>query len=283
MRAGGNSLPVPPELEEAPALAFGIESVFEGECSECQDIGYVRDNLPTSHPEFGKLLPCPSCKGGARMENLRAVSRLTPEMMGHDLKDFLPRNHLHDVRHQVTTWLRVGYGWLTLTGPPGTGKTFLLSAIANLVIAEGKPALYTTVADLLDDLKATFNPKSDQIYSTLFASVMGVEYLLLDEIEKFYGTAWAMEAVFRLMEHRSRHTNLKTVLATNVDLRPLQMGKVVSLHPESLHVGYLESRIMGGTLVADFWRESDFRPELARLRAQSAEVLDDEWEQGELV
>lgn len=249
----------------------------------------VREDLPIEHPDFGQLHPCPACRGDAVLESLQAMSRLSDEMLGCKLEDFDPRQHLQRVVTQIRAWFRSAPSWLTMTGPHGTGKTFLMAAIANHYTSIGTPALYTTVADLLEDLKKTFNPNSDQIYSALFADVMEVPVLMLDEAEKWQGTEWAQVQVFRLLEHRSRDlARYRTVLATNTDLRPLlaRPGSA-DLYEGSLFPNYVESRILAGVLITDFWLETDLRFAIGQARREQLKETErevrKEWEQGELI
>lgn len=282
MRQPDDSLPE--ELEQGPKLAHGVVSEYDkGTCS-CGGLGVVRYDVPTGDERFGKLFPCPDCRGDVWMERLKTLSRLNEELLTCDLKLFDPRQHLGRVVSRIRTWMRANYGWLTLTGPHGTGKTYLLAAMTNHYISVGTPALYTTVADLLADLQATFNPKSDQVYSTLFARVMDVEVLMLDEAEKWHGTEWAQVQVFRLLEHRSRHlSQYKTVLATNTDLRPLEESPgSMDLYPSPMFPNYIESRITGGMIISDFWNETDFRPVMAAARREKLKEDEDQWEQMEL-
>lgn len=246
-------------------MAFGVQSEFGTECETCRGIGFVRHDVGISDPEFGKLHPCPECRGTAKLEALRKLSRLDDELAQADLALFDPRTNLGVVVPRIRTWMRANYGWLTLSGPHGTGKTYLLAAMANAYVGQGTAALYTTLADLLADLQATFHPKSDQVYSRLFASVMDVDVLLMDEAEKFHGTVWAQVQVFRLLEHRSRSmSKYKTVLATNTDLRPLEQAPgSVDLYHDPLFPNYIESRISGGMIISNFWNETDFRPIMA--------------------
>lgn len=265
----------PQELDHKPDLAFGVQSDFGKGCQTCNGIGFVRHDLEVSHRDFGKLHPCPECRGTAKMDYLRKLSRLGGELAAVGFEYFDPRYHLGQVVARIQTWMRANYGWLTLSGPHGTGKTFLLAAMTNQYIRNGTPALYTTVADLLGDLQATFHPKSSQVYSKLFANVMDVDVLLLDEAEKFHGTEWAQVQVFRLLEHRSRSmSQYKTVLATNTDLRPLvaKPGSV-DLYQGSLFPNYIESRIVGGMIITDFWKETDFRPIMAAHFSVEGEIL----------
>ena len=276
---------LPSELEQTPSLAHGLQSGYgEGECG-CGGLGVVRYDVPMTDDKFGKLFPCPDCRGDVWMERLKTLSRLDDELLGCNLGQFDPRQHLGRVTARIRTWMRANYGWLTLTGPHGTGKTYLLAAMANHYISVGTPALYTTVADLLADLQATFNPKSDQVYSTLFADVMEVEVLLLDEAEKWHGTEWAQVQVFRLLEHRSRSlSKYKTVLATNTDLRPLETTPgSMDLYHSPLFPNYIESRICGGMIISDFWNETDFRPVMAAAIQETLEEGGEEWEQTSLI
>jgi len=196
---------------------------------------------------------------------------LSGDLTTQTLDTFLPRNHLGLVLSRVKHWMRTGSEWLTLSGPPGTGKTHLLAGIANLAIDTKTPALYTTVADLIGDLQRTFDPKSDQVFSSLFARVLDVPVLLLDELEKWRGTQWASEQMFRMFEHRMRHGKThRTVLATNMDLRPMLAGRKVTVLTDPLYPDYLESRIAGGTLLTEFWLEHDFRPIAAAARREEA-------------
>ena len=259
--------PAPSEVAQKPDLAFGVTSEFSETCPACKGLGYVRHDVPMSHPDFGRLFDCLECRGAAKLERLRRMSRLSPALAKARFDDFDPRTHLGRVTTNIKAWMRAtSPGWLTLTGPNGVGKTFLLACIINTYLETKTPALYTTVADLLSDLQDTFNPKSEQVFSALFANVMAVDVLALDEAEKWHGTSWAQTQVFRLLEHRNRHPELRTVLATNSDLRPLAMMKPATLHPDTLYPGYLESRISEGMIIGDFWLEGDFRPILAAAR-----------------
>ena len=58
-------------------------------------------------------------------------------------------------------------GWLLVHGPSGAGKTHVAAAIANRCIERGQPALFVVVPDLLDHLRAAYNPNSEMGYDAL--------------------------------------------------------------------------------------------------------------------
>lgn len=185
---------------------------------------------------------------------LAKVSRLTPEMFRFRVKDF--RDPLgFGVLEKLEA--AGGRGWVTLSGPHGSGKTFLLAAIVNESLRADVEAVYTTAADLLADLRRTYDKDQDTSFSTLFEQLLGVPVLCLDEIEKFSATAWAEEQIFRLIDHRYRAWDQGlTVLATNRDTR-----SGAAIVESTRHPNYWESRIADARFTTiNLWGSPDFRP-----------------------
>ena len=108
-------------------------------------------------------------------------------------------------------------GWLVLEGPYGCGKTHLAAAIANASIENGTQVLFAIVPDLLDHLRSTFSPTSEQTYDELFEAVRQVPLLILDDLGSENTTPWAAEKLFQIINHRYNH-RLPTVITTNQDL-----------------------------------------------------------------
>lgn len=104
-------------------------------------------------------------------------------------------------------------GWLVFTGSHASGKSHLAAAIANAAQDGGALPLYIMVPDLLDHLRATFNPQSPVSYDRLFEEVRRSELLILDDLGTQSATPWAREKLYQLFNHRY-NAQLPTVITT---------------------------------------------------------------------
>jgi DNA replication protein DnaC len=135
----------------------------------------------------------------------------------------LAREHADNLRRAVET--ARGYaanpkGWLLFTGMYGCGKTHLAAAIANERTRLGHPALFVVVPDLLDHLRATFNPQSTVPYDKRFEEVRRTPFLVLDDLGTESATPWAQEKLYQLFNHRYV-AKLPTVVTTAKELEEL--------------------------------------------------------------
>ena len=111
--------------------------------------------------------------------------------------------------------------WLVFTGPYGCGKTHLAAAIANYRVNQGYSALFVVVPDLLDHLRATFNPQSLVSYDKRFEEVRTAPLLILDDLGTQSATTWAQEKLFQLFNHRY-NARLPTVITMQETVEELE-------------------------------------------------------------
>lgn len=104
-------------------------------------------------------------------------------------------------------------GWLIFTGGYGSGKTHLGAAIANYQAELGSAPLFVMVPDLLDHLRATFNPNSPVSYDRRFDEIRTTPLLILDDLGTQSMTPWVKEKLYQLFNHRY-HAELPTVITT---------------------------------------------------------------------
>jgi DNA replication protein DnaC len=185
------------------------------------------------HPRFGKALPCQCLLAeleSRHLSDLRAVSNLDA-LARYTFDSFKPggvglteekRNNLHKAYEIARTFAQEPQGWLVLLGGYGCGKTHLAAAIANQQIALGRTALFVVVPDLLDHLRATYNPHSPVAYDERFNQVRNAPLLILDDLGTQSSTEWAQEKLFQIFNYRY-NARLPTVATSNLDLEAIDI------------------------------------------------------------
>ncbi len=212
-------------------------------CPRCKGSGWLRRDLPPGHPNFGKPLECGCLLGRRRLRHQRellALSNLSEEQRELTLQNFTP--HVKGVQHAfrsvkalsqaLQTYGRKRAGgeksmggetpgptlpeaWVVLIGGVGVGKTHLALAVANAALDAEIVVLFATVPDLLDYLRATFDPdQRGPVYDELFQRMRSVELLVLDDLGTQRSSPWADEKLFQLINHRYSH-RLPTIITMN--------------------------------------------------------------------
>jgi DNA replication protein DnaC len=108
-------------------------------------------------------------------------------------------------------------GWFVIFGPSGSGKTHLAAAIANQQVALGNPPLFVTIPELMDHLRATFNPKSTVSYDRRFEEIKKSPLLILDDYGAQSSSQWVKEKLQQLINYRYL-TKLPTVITSGIYL-----------------------------------------------------------------
>jgi DNA replication protein DnaC len=216
-----------------PTISSINEPASRPQCPLCAGLGYVRENVPVGHPDFGKLFPC-RCKLAEieqqRLQRLRALSNLdhvarmtfdtfVPEGYGLPPDKAANLRFAYDLARQYAADPQ---GWLVLFGGYGCGKTHLAAAIANQVIECGDAVLLVVVPDLLDYLRATFAPNSLVAFDERFDEVRNTPLLILDDLGTQSSTAWAQEKLFQILNYRY-NARLPTVLTSNHSLEEIDL------------------------------------------------------------
>ncbi len=205
----------------------------EQTCPICNGLGYVRADVPLSHPDFGKLVPC-TCKleslAQRRVDKLRMLSELSV-LDRMTFESFVPEGrglppdkqaNLRWAYDEAQTFAENPEGWLILKGGYGCGKTHLAAAIANHCVERGRPVLFITVPDLLDHLRSSFGPSGSTHYGTRFEEIRDAPILILDDLGTEAPTSWAQEKLFQIFNHRY-NAQLPTVITTNHDLEEIPL------------------------------------------------------------
>ncbi len=221
----------PPPADADPAASPPPEEKWL--CPVCGGTGYLRQDVPIGHPNFGKLAEC-DCRKTEReakrfnalrsISNLGAMARFTFDRFvpdGYGLTEDRRRN-LHLAYDSAVSFAEEPKGWLILLGGYGCGKTHLAAAIANQVVKQGKAALFVVVPDLLDHLRATYSPHSTVTYDQRFEEIRAASLLILDDLGAHSSTPWAQEKLFQLFNYRY-NAQLPTVVTSNHELEDIDV------------------------------------------------------------
>lgn len=201
-------------------------------CPHCHGVGYIREDVPIGHANFGKLFAC-SCRlaeiQSATKQRQIEISSLGP-LQNKTFDSFRPEGHATNPNQRTS--LKLAYetalryaesprGWLLFHGSYGCGKTHLAAAIANARLAAGQPIMFVNAPDLLDHLRATFGPGSEVSYDALFDRVRNIPLLVIDDLGAESPTQWAQEKLYQIFNHRY-NAQLPTVITSNVELERIE-------------------------------------------------------------
>jgi DNA replication protein DnaC len=150
--------------------------------------------------------------GDKTFSNFNSRERELPAAQAENLRRALET--AREFAEDPSDWLvfnSVGYG---------NGKTHLAAAIANQLSVKGEPVLFVVVPDLLDHLRATFNPASGVRYDKRFDEVKSAPLLILDDLGTESATSWAREKLYQLFNYRY-NARLPTVITTATPIEDL--------------------------------------------------------------
>jgi DNA replication protein DnaC len=195
-------------------------------CPNCSGVGYIREDLPVGHPEFGRLQIC-TCRQAQVSQQVHsrlfALSNLD-ELRRLTFESFKPRGHIglpvfqadssERAYHHAWQYAHSLDGWLLLQGGYGCGKTHLAAAIANFAVDLGVPTLFITVPDMLDALRFAYG-ETESSFEERFEEIRRIELLILDDFGTQNATSWAQEKLFQIINFRYIN-RLPLVVTTNL-------------------------------------------------------------------
>ena len=215
-----------------------------------------------------------------RISNLGALTRFTFEALGEDAPA---------ATAQVRAYAAEPDGWLVLKGPSGSYKTHLAAAIANDRIARGEPVLFRFTPDLLDELRASYEPADGEPgFDALFELVRTAPLLILDDVDAAASSEWAREKLFQITNARY-NAALPTVftchsLTDSLDerlSRRLASGTVLDLSGGAPTSRYRQIGGMTRERLEDFGFHN-FHTRFPNYASQENESLQVAWEQAHL-
>ena len=226
------------QTKQNPSIPMQIEPLLNEsvsakptalQCPKCGGSQYVRLDVPRNHPSFGRVFACSACN----MEALTFSAGLNPQERTIRLADLDTdgRPGAEAMVRAMGQFLADGcYGFLTIHGGYGNGKSTALKAIVNACIERGIEARYVTMTEVMIYAREAFESQQqgDSDYGRI-AKLAKVCVLVIDELDKARITDYAREVQTHLFDIRYREAHrLGTVVAWNGRFRDIDMPWVLS-------------------------------------------------------
>ena len=213
-------------------ISSSINHLGDPDCPYCNGAGYLRQDLPIGHPNFGKLDIC-TCRQAKVSQQIRqrlfSLSHLD-DLNNLTFETFEPhgriglgeahRKSLEMAFNRSRQYAGNLQGWLLIMGNFGCGKTHLAASIANFAISIGVPTLFLTVPDLLDTLRFSYDSE-DTTFEERFEEIRNAGLLVLDDFGTQNATEWAQEKLFQIINYRYIN-HLPLVVTTNLSLDQIE-------------------------------------------------------------
>ena len=107
---------------------------------------------------------------------------------------------------------------IILTGPTGCGKTHLVAAAANALLARDVDVLFLVVPEFLDQLRASYRRENEgESDGELVRRAYTAPVLILDDLGAHNFTEWVQNQLFTIINYRLNH-ELPCLITTNLKL-----------------------------------------------------------------
>lgn len=212
---GGN---VKKLLEQIPPLDHLPETHPDQHCPLCDGYGHIID-------ENGAR-PCECVKKDVVLNTLED-SRVPKRFLDESLDTFSHTNTklracLNDAKKYVENYSKENSQGLYIYGPTGVGKTHIAISILKALIEKGHSGVFYNIVDLLDAIRATYDPQSNTAPKGQIEERLQRQILVLDDFGVQKTSSWVADRLYALINRR--YQDCKTLIITsNLEYDKLKM------------------------------------------------------------
>jgi DNA replication protein DnaC len=194
-------------------------------CRFCHGMEWVHPRDGKGRPIYTQTVRCRCMREQDEAERQRRFLKyceLPRDTEDKTLENFRMDRYLALQEAYQSAW-EVVNGQLTfLTYAAGVdrGKTHLLIGICRKFLEAGKTAKYAYVPALLEELREGFKQEGENSFELRFGFYKNVHLLGLDDLGAESRTAWAIEKLEDIINHRYNN-GLPTVITTNCSITEL--------------------------------------------------------------
>jgi hypothetical protein len=221
-------------------------------CLRCRDKGMYTPDVGISDSLFGKMMPCPDCEKGQEVSREQwrrkyKVAELPLQFQGFTFgswedtiheenkvgkypaytaaRQFVDApQHMVDLVSVFEAWNVPWEDWrdprpknsLVFYGEYGTGKTGLMAAIFNELLARGEQCLYVSTHGMIEDYQDTYREDAEQSTKEVVAKYKTAPILFIDDFNIHKTSADKLDKIEQII--RFRYANvLPTLMTMNID------------------------------------------------------------------
>lgn len=216
------------------AQSSGTISPSNYECEKCKDKGFWTEIRQADVFGDGRIIrdeevwvTCP-CQTQKKVNRLMKSSEITEEFQKLSFQNFDTTGRAEVIGKMKETAINYVRNFkeiretrnnsIALIGQPGTGKTHLLSSVANGMMKNWFVAVhYFPYVEGMEDLKASFGDDKTSV-STKLQRLKEVDVLFIDDLFKPTrgvprATEWQVEKIFEIINYR--YLNNKPILVSS--------------------------------------------------------------------
>jgi len=164
------------------------------------------------------------CRFQGQLERILGQAQIPPLYQNKSFENFIVPGPEHPMaRRELTSILLAVKNFvrefpnekcpgLLLVGAPGAGKTHLAVAALRKIAEKGFKCLFWNYKELLDSIRAGFDPASDSSHRGAYQAALDAEVLLLDDLGAHRVKEWVEDTVTSIITYRC--DNKKPLIAT---------------------------------------------------------------------